>query len=154
MHPSLLGYLKDEADGYRIGGFQAIGPKLYSMKYCEKNSENIVSQQSRIKGLTIKSPNVTEKVNYELLQDFVCQLQAGKSPEIIVPQTSFKIERKSMSISTHQYNKVLRRSTDMPKRFLNLNQRHPSLLFAYGCSNWDECNVTENLDILADELKS
>ena len=88
-------------------------------------------------------------VNYDLLRNFVSDLQKGKINELSVPQMSFKID-KQFSIRTLQQAKKIRNQNLQPKRFLNLNHDN-TLLYSFGCTDFKINNRPDNLLLLKAE---
>ena len=87
IHPTIFGHFSNEIDeDQEILYFAGIGSKNYGYETMMKETKEKAQRVTKIRGLRISSESVQEKMNIDLLREFVYSLQQQKSISTIVPQ--------------------------------------------------------------------
>ena len=87
IHPTIFGHFSNEIDeDQEILYFAGIGNKNYGYETMVKETKEKAQRVTKIRGLCISSESVQEKMNIDLLREFVYSLQQQKSISTIVPQ--------------------------------------------------------------------
>ena len=87
LHPTIFGHFSNEIDeNQELLYFAAIGSKNYAYETMMKETKEKAQRVTKIRGLCISSESVQEKMNIDLIRDFIYNLQQQKRISTAVPQ--------------------------------------------------------------------
>lgn len=136
IHPAAIGSLKyEEPEGYRVADAYFLQPKSYLLSFAKENASLPTRQVSKIKGLSLKSAQLSQYINAKVMHQLVrCTMRQNLKTRFI-PQQRFAIDPQTRTIQAKTVKKKL--SNRFDKRFL-----FPSVslvrTWAYGTSSFDQ----------------
>ena len=99
IHPTIFGHFSNEInEEEEIRVFAGVGSKNYAYETINKVSKEIASQVTKIRGLTI-SGGLKEKLNIDLILQFVHKLQQKEKMSVEVPQFRLLINGVSKTLN-------------------------------------------------------
>ena len=136
IHATIFGAFSDEIkDGEQISSFVGIGSKNYAYETMKKDTKEKVKQVVKVKGLTLSSGDAQEKMDINLMREFVHQIQQEKTVSTTVSQFRLVIDGVTKQINAKEMDVVFKNYSNI-KRFYN-PEASKNQLWAYGVTKYD-----------------
>lgn len=127
----ILGAFKNEIPpGKKIAQAIFMGPKNYCMDIADEKTGQLVERITKIRGFSLKSEHLTEKMNFNTFLEFVTAMQHGEHLFEALPQFRIQTDRKRKKLVSKECRKIFQTYCS-DKRFFN-PQLSLTEFFAYG----------------------
>ena len=134
IHPTIFGHFSNEInEEEEIRVFAGVGSKNYAYETINKVSKETASQVTKIRGLTI-SGGLKEKLNIDLILQFVHKLQQKEKMSVEVPQFRLLINGVSKTLNAQEVKRIYTNFSNH-KRFLE-PEVSATQLWPYGVTSY------------------